>query len=244
VTTATVDHTVAKFGGRPRLRVFIKGGTDVRDSLLPRGLGGTQLDFGLDDVVEEAFGGAYHVDTYHEPPAPAVALLKQLQAAMSNHRQDGAVDTTSILDIRPDVVVLSISSDLTADLDEFDRAMPEVIRLLKDAIGAHILVFNGSTLDPSAARTTNYHRAPDSPALAVYKLNLRLIQLSMLAGISIIDADRVAAEIGADGHIRGLVEYGPVLCRALCREVVRVLDDYGFFEERPLVPQLGRARQR
>ncbi len=79
-----------------------------------------------------------------------------------------------------------------------------------------------------------------TPALFVQHLNCSLIRLSVLDGLSIIDADRIMSEIGGQSNVEEVLVYSTQACDLLCEELVRVLDDYGFFDDRPLLTQAGR----
>jgi hypothetical protein len=62
--------------------------------------------------------------------------------------------------------------------------------------------------------------------------------LSQELGISIIDIDRVLGEGGLrlDGDISAERDPLPVLRT----ETLRVIEDYGYFDDRPITAQLGR----
>ena len=101
-----------------------------------------------------------------------------------------------------------------------------------------MLVVNGSTFDPSDLATL-YEPGQVTPALAVHRLDLELLRLSVEEGISIIDADRILAEMGAEAHVRTLLSYSAEASLALRDEIVRVMEDYGFFDDRPVLEQIG-----
>lgn len=113
-----------------------------------------------------------------------------------------------------------------------------LIRVVKERVGSHLLVYNCSPIDPQD-RTHNYHGLEDTLAVRIQTLNLVLIELSMIEGVSIVDVERIVAELGQQHVPRALV-YSAEARRAICEEVLRILGDIGFFEARPLVPQLGR----
>jgi hypothetical protein len=224
-----------KMGGKPRLRVLVKGGADVVDAVLATDEGGGKLEQGLSARVHEAHGGAFEVGVRHEECGPAAELAAQL-------RGDGPA--TALLDWEPDVVVLGMSADAGTDPAAYRDQMAEVVASLKERVGAHVIVFNGSSIDPDDT-ASGYTRGLDTPVLRVHRLNRVLVELSMLEGVSLVDVDRLLAELGAAGHVTGLLDYDAEACGVLCDELMRVLADYGFFEERPLVAQLGsRGRKR
>lgn len=117
-------------------------------------------------------------------------------------------------------------------------AMLSLIRAVKQRSGAHVIVYNCSPIDPTD-RVHNYHGLDDTLSVRVHRFNLALMQLSVLEGISIIDVERVVAEIG-QAHVPSALRYSADAYQAICREVLRVLQDIGFFEARPLVMQVGR----
>ena len=128
------------------------------------------------------------------------------------------------------------------DVKQFQANFVRLIREIKERLGAHVIVYNCSSFDPED-RTSNYHNIEDTKSLRVQKFNLALMEISALEGISIIDVDRLIAELGGDKHVQKAFDYSSEACRAICREFLRVLEDIGFFEDRPLVPQLGKKRE-
>jgi hypothetical protein len=66
-----------------------------------------------------------------------------------------------------------------------------------------------------------------------------LVGVSHDEGISIVDVDRLIAELGAAGNVDGPAAYGPEACARIAAEIVRIIDDYGFLDERPLLAQVG-----
>lgn len=221
-------------GGRPQLKLFIKANRDVTDSLLSKGEGGEKLERGLADLVREEYGRAFQLLTTWESAARSEVLLGQIEAGEPE---------TGLFRERPDVVVLSAEPDLTGAAwdgvaDQVAEQLRSVVRALRDRLGAHVLVFNCSTVDPDH-RISNYRGLAEEPvSIRAHRLNLALVGLSATEGISIIDVDRVLAELGAGPHVTHVLDYSPEACDAICREVLRVLADYGFFEERPLVMQV------
>jgi hypothetical protein len=232
-TPATIEREATRFGGKPELRVFVKGAADVVDALVSTQDGGSKSVVGVGDLVHSAYDGAFDVVLAHEEPVPAPRLLAELEQSLRQGRRSRLVEA------RPDVVVLGVSSDLGTDPDEFRNALQAVVRMLKDDVGCHVIVQNACSVDPDD-RTINYHGIEDPLSLRIHRLNLRLLELSMLEGISILDVDRIVAELGAGKHVTKVLDYSAEACEAIARELVRVLADYGFFEQRPLVLQLGR----
>jgi hypothetical protein len=216
------------------MMVLIGASPDVLDSVLSIEEGGGKLERGLVARVSEFTQGSTEVVLRRSPAATTEQLLQEL-------RTDPRLLTGA------DVVLLSVASDVVPLGDAAERAgryeavMGELAGLLKNH-GAHVIVFNASSFDPED-KTSCYAGVGDTPTLFVQHLNRALINLSMLDGLSIIDVDRIISEIGGRSHVQKLLSYSPHACEHICQEVVRVLADYGFFEDRPLLAQVGRRDQ-
>lgn len=123
--------------------------------------------------------------------------------------------------------------------DQYEENLHSIVKILKTQTDARLIVFNGSTFDP-ADSTHNYSHMPPTVSERIRRLNLALLDVSIEEGISIVDVDRIAAELGGSENVEGVLEYLPLLQEAICREFLRIIDDIGFFEQRPLLPQRGR----
>lgn len=117
----------------------------------------------------------------------------------------------------------------------------QLIQLLKEKTGAYIICYNCCDFDPSD-RTTNYHNIGETLRLRIQKLNLALLKLSMQEGISLIDVESLLAELGAAQHVTRGLDYSPEAYQVICQEFLRVITDVGFFENRPLLKQIGRRK--
>ncbi len=124
------------------------------------------------------------------------------------------------------------------EVDAFKENLTKLIRTVKERWGAHVVVLNGSTLDPGD-RTYNYREIRETLALRIHKFNRALMEISVLEGISIVDVDRLIAELGGGRHVLQPLRYSADAHAAICREFLRILEDIGFFENRPLVMQVG-----
>jgi hypothetical protein len=192
---------------------------------------GSQPQRGLAARVEELTQGSMAVTLRRASAETAGGLLEELRA-----------DQASLADV--DVLVLSVASEVGASgtatevAHRYEGVMEKLIGVAKEH-GVHVVVFNGSSFDPNDT-TSWYAGVADTPALFVQRLNRSLIQLSILDGISIVDADRIIAEVGGRSDVERLLAYSPQVSDLLCQELVRVLEDYGFFENRPLLTQVGR----
>lgn len=227
---AGADRPV-KLGGKPTLVVLIGASHDVSDCVLSIEEGGRKLEQGLSARVTEVTRGSTDVVLRRARAATSEQLLEELRA-----------DRGLLTDV--DVVLLSIASDAIPSgaaaetARRYETVMGELTGLVKEC-GAHLIVFNASSFDPKD-RTSCYEAVDDTPALFVQYFNRALIQLSMLDGLSIIDIDRIISEVGGRAHVEKFLWYSPHACERICQEVVRVLADYGFFEDRPLLAQVGR----
>lgn len=218
----------AKMGGKPVLRLLALGGPELTDVLQSRADGGGKLDHGLRDRVATRYDG--RVD---------VALTRSEGATFATLAERAPLIGNDV-----DVVLISTHSEVEGagrlDVERLRADGRRVFEAFKEA-GAHILVLNTSTVDPRDHVTNYYGHEDDTPSLRAHKVALALIDLSYEQGVSIIDADRLLAELGAETHVESLGRYSAEASEVVCDEVVRVLADYGFFEERPLVVQAGRG---
>ena len=152
------------------------------------------------------------------------------------------------------VVVVGLAGDLhdwvqapgsrsTAAVEaEVEEALGEVVREAKQH-GVAVLALNESTYDP-AGLPVSYREAGETAALLLHRLDSVLIRQSMEQGISLVDIDRILAADGAAPVMDRLASYTEVAARAIRDELLRVLEDYGFFDGRPPLEQLGRAGRR
>jgi hypothetical protein len=142
------------------------------------------------------------------------------------------------------------SSEASPPADQFERAgllsaacskenLSRLIAAAKQRLDAHVVIFNCSTIDPDD-NVHNYHGIEDTTALRIHRLNLALMELSCQEGISIIDVERLISEMGGERHVLAPCRYSDEAYEAIGQEFLRVLADIGFFENRPLVLQVGQ----
>ncbi len=62
----------------------------------------------------------------------------------------------------------------------------------------------------------------------------------MALGVSVVDVDRVIANVGGSDTVTGPLEYAAAAQTAIAEDLGYVLGDIGFFERRPLVAQVGQ----
>lgn len=137
-----------------------------------------------------------------------------------------------VRDLSPDsvdVVVIGLAGDLDSDTEGLQLACEAIVRRCRDELGCHVVVANVCTWAPEV---DPYDRRAD-------RLAILALELSIDEGISVLDVDRLVAELGAAGHVQELGVYDEVVADLGGAELVRILEDYGFFEVRPLVPQVG-----
>lgn len=224
------------------LRLLVLGGPDLVDATLSRQDGGGKIDKGVRELIAESFPHV-DVDVQHKPGTSLTELRQRLG-------EDGAPMWKGD---EPDVVLLSVADEVIGLPTRGDTVaeavagveddLVAVVELIKAKIGAHVLIANVSTVDPND-QTVDYRGLDVEPfVLRAHRVDLLLVDVSHNEGISIIDVDRLVAELGAEGNLEGQARYGPRACEMIAAEVVRVLEDYGFFDDRPLLAQVGARAQ-
>lgn len=215
------------------LKFVVKDAEGLRDVVLSKADGGQYLEKGLKECLSEV-----SADSVYEVVVEDFSGVESLLGG-------GAITAGS-----PDIVILSLAAEMERlkGLDNPDDDVAAVradlvaaIRRIKEELGAHILVTNVSTLDPSDPVFT-YHGVEEQPwTLRGHRLNLMLIGVSHDEGISIVDVDRKIAEVGGDRAVVGAARYSEVGCQTILEEIVRIVEDYGFLDDRPIMEQVGAA---
>lgn len=221
-----------KMGGKPVLRLFLAGGDDVNNSLLSIEDGGNKLSLGLRELVHEKYPMEYKVEFVREDQT------QELSSA------NDAEFPSQLIGEPLDVVVLSIQADVNGSIpaDQFEGKLLRLIQAVKQRVGAHVIVYNCSSVDLSD-NIHNYFGRPDTFSVRVHRFNLALMRLSTLEGISIIDVERLVGQLAGERHVTAPLNYSVETYEAMCQEFLRVLEDIGFFEKRPLVLQIGQRRK-
>jgi hypothetical protein len=214
-----------KMGGNKVLRVFLKG-KDLSASLLGEPDERRAGAHPFQDLVQEKYHGAFTIELTHEPCTRSDLLVTPLHSRLFEGPSD--------------VVALSVQPEVALSAAPFKENLARLIRAVKERLDAHVLISNASTVDPDD-QVHNYHGREDTWALRAHKFNLALMDLSILEGISLIDVERLVAEHGAYRHVLQAGRYSREVHEAIRREFLRVLEDIGFFEDRPLVMQVGRG---
>jgi hypothetical protein len=221
------------------LKLFVVGGVDVVDVAVSKADGGAKLDMGVRELVASEFPGVV-IETLHEGSSGFGELRSALESGDSR-----------LIDEQPKIVLLSIARDVVElgrtragvgvedAVRRVESDLVAVVELIKEKVGAHVLVANVSTLDPSQ-KVYNYHDIDHEPvSLRAHRLDLMLVGVSHDEGISVIDVDRKIAELGGAVGVKAAFDYTTAGCETVAGEIVRVIDDYGFFDDRPLLAQVG-----
>jgi len=227
--------------GIESLKVFIRGASGLRDCLMSDTAGGTILSKGLSELVAEGYPDAPPVETAFEVCDGVASFRRALERDFNGQ--------TLAPRFAPNIVTLSLEADLRgssgewgpAEVDRFEDDLLAVVRLIKADLGSHVIVVNASSIDP-ASNVTGFQDASHEPlALRAHRYNLATMHVSYEEGISIVDADRLVAELGAAEVVQSFLEYTEPGARAICAELARVIGDYGFLDNRPVLPQMGRS---
>lgn len=218
------------------INVFLSGTDRLRDMLCSTADGGSKLSKGVRELVADRFAGQAEVNVEFEPSTGAAALSRAIEAGSSSLKASGA-----------NLVVTSVDAEFAASnpasAEDYEADMLAVIRSIKEEPGSHVIVLLASTIDPETI-VSNYQREESDPnPLRAHRYDLAAMRLSFEEGISVLDVDRIIAEMGAADHVPAFLEYSEAACAAISEEMVRIMDDYAFFDERPLLPQVGRDEQ-
>ena len=121
---------------------------------------------------------------------------------------------------------------------EYKELLTNLVQSLKDKTSAHIVMFGCCSYD-SAPEPHNFSHQKDTLTIQTNRFNLAMLEVSFSEGISFIDVDRILAEIGCAHNVVKRFHYSEVAYEAIRDEFVRVITDVGFFEQRPLLVQMG-----
>jgi hypothetical protein len=202
------------------------------------------------DALLEASGTIPAALEGREPPLGAYPLASQFSPAVFDTDADVVV-----LSIQPDLFfnllrhrrdgflfypneVGDWSADDRAWLREsFVRApmlepaasmanLERIVARIRRRSAAPILIYNASSVVPGE-QIHAHDGMEDIISTRIRRFNLGLIELSQQTGVSIIDVDAVVARGGGDRLKYDTQHLTGEGCRAVAREVVRVLDDLG-----------------
>ena len=223
------------------IKFVVKDAERLVDVVLSKSDGGQHLEKGLKERLSGVTEGMSFDVNVEEYPGLGSLL------------DDLAGDNPELASSTPNIVILSLAAEMDRlkEVGASDTALAgvradlvAVIRQIKEKVGAHILVTNVSTLDPDNP-VFNYHGVAEEPwTLRGHRLNLMLIEVSHDEGISIIDVDRKIAEVGGDSAVTAAARYSQSGCEGIVEEIVRIVEDYGFLDDRPFLEQVGAAARR
>ena len=125
---------------------------------------------------------------------------------------------------------------------EYKENLTQLVQTLKEKTDAHIILFGASSFDPDD-QTHNFHGKEDNLTLRVHRFNVVMLQLSSEEGITFIDVDRILAELGCGEHVLKALTYSDTTYQTICEEFMRVITDVSFFEERPILVQMGQRKR-
>jgi hypothetical protein len=210
--------------------------------------GGPELTATLGDGTALAEAIAHrdgHAPTVEIRRAPA-GPLDEILASWSTWADllDGA--HVAVRSISPDVeaglqatTATECSPGRLAELGEQFRASFGPFAQAVKAAGITVVAVNGSTVDPHD-QVFSYADAGVSPSLVVHQLDLELIRMSMLEGVSVLDTDRVVSQLGGASHVPHLMAYDEVVAAGVVAELALILEEYGWFDDRPILAQRGQ----
>lgn len=215
---------------RRPLRIFVKTGPELANLLASEGF-----------APNEPSGS--HTERLGQARSPLVVQW-EMSYGVAAWLEEIAVGG-GVFEFQPDIVITSIAPEIDLlvppegeAIEAFKSNARALIEKIRQRCDASILWCNTTTVG-QAIEPTNHHRLSVEPrSLRAHRLCLALVELSHELGISIIDVDRVLAEdgLGLDGEVSGEAERLPVLRE----EALRVIEDYGYFDDRPITAQLGR----
>lgn len=227
------------------IRIVVIGDDAIRNALMSTVDGGAHLTLGLTEIVAEQYKDrTIDMSFIHG---------ESISTSLANLQDEDTDHPVGLVDSDCDVVIIATTHDVRSlnDLaDEplqaikaFSDSLVEMIDLIKERTGAHVLVANTATFDPESTPSSLFGLDDEPVSLRAHRVDLVLLKLSHLLGISLIDIDRVTAEAGASGVIPVALELNREGSKLVRDETVRVLADYGFFDDRQLAPQVGNRKK-
>jgi hypothetical protein len=218
------------------ISIWVEDAERLIDCVLSRTHGGAMLDRGVNDLIR-----AINPDFE--------ATIKVVSSdGLTNLRQRLSSGETPLIESGADLVVLSLAGEVERFVpgEPSDNVVASVradlvacVELIKEKVGARVFVANLSTLDPDDPVSSYAGRAKDPFVLIAHRLNLMLLGVSHDEGISVVDIDRKIAEVGGGESVIGVARYNSLGCATIAEEIVRIIEDYGFLDDRPLMEQIG-----
>lgn len=223
------------------IRVTVLGGDAIRNALVSADMGGDHLSRGLTEIVAERPGDrAIDLSFSHIQDVPTLLTdLQDLSIDDPLSQQDNRCDVVIVATTNDAYRLTDLADDPNSAMETLADSLVETVDIIKERTGAHVLVANVATFDPSVTPTSLADLDDEPLSLRAHRVDLILLKLSHLLGVSIIDVDRVTAEAGASRVVPAAFELNSEGSQLVRDETLRVLDDYGFFDERQLAPQVG-----
>lgn len=194
------------------------------------------LDLGLSESIAR----------HHPEVEVEISVLPYAGSAELRH--DAGSGQSALLGGAYDLLILSVAGEVDRVSGRGITARQSVDGIADDleafvdgckADGVRVLVANVSTLDPDNPVYTMLGLDEEPFQIKAQRLNLIITNLSQKLGISVIDVDRVIAEAGGAKTLAGRLHYNDAGCGAIRDEISRIIEDYGFLDERPLMDQVG-----
>jgi hypothetical protein len=230
---AQFSHGWGTMTDRRTIRMCVVGAPDMEGAVAPPPGGGR----GVRGIL-----AASHPDTTVDITTIPETGLPAIRGAL----EDG---TSPLLADRPDIVLLSVSQEIAslhgqgieaaACVAAVEANLVAIIDLIKERVGSHVFTAGISTLDGEEAVYAYKGLTAEPFSLFAHRLDDMLITVSREHGVSLIDVDREIAELGGAIGVAGPARYTAVGSDVIAAEIARVIDDYGFLDDRPLVAQVG-----
>ena len=224
---------------RKVLRVFLKTGPELANLLAPEESAPTESSTRHTEVQ---LGHGRIPLVFLWEMSHGVATWLEEMATVSSPRTGRR---SAVFDFQPDLVITSIAPEVellappeAEATERFKTNATAIIEKIRQQCDASILWCNTTTVGQDVEPTNHHPLIVEPRSLKVHRLCLALVELSLDLGISIIDIDRVLGEggLGLDGDITAERDPLPVVRE----ETLRVIEDYGYFDDRPITAQLGR----
>ncbi len=242
---AGVNEKIAEnFNGRFQIEATVESAGRIE--LLHQQLNGVGLPedaqaIGLTEALTSQFDSQIFTE---EIDLLVFSIQPDLSATLWRHHDDGTLVCppenwqSAWTQEQADWLTNNYSEVKQASADDYKTYLMSLIKALKDKTSAHIVMFGCCSFDP-APEPHNFSHLEDTLTIMTNRLNLAMLEASFAEGITFIDVDRILAEIGCEHNVIKRFQYSQMAYEAIRDEFVRVITDVGFFEERPLLVQMG-----
>ena len=206
---------------RGTLRVAFVGSPDLRELLLG--------DPGADP-------GRAHTSTLSTTPHMELSELppQGWTSTLGSLRSDGTDPF--------DVLVTSATAELDDPSREPADALIELTRFVGERRHAPVVVLNASTLLLGPDTVGGLARDAEPLDVRIRRLDLATMEASKATGLSVLDADRLVAEMRLPVKVRGVLGYAPEVDGVLRTALSSILRELGY-ADRPVmgvrVPSVG-----